>query len=282
MLSDIFKSEKISAYGALPLSACTVLRERYFKDFFEGELFCVMLIVPYPAQRRVGAKFASFAVIPDYHIFFKRLEERILPYFSKKYPGRRFRIFSDVSPIDERDAACRAGLGVMGDNGLFIAKGQGSFVFIGEMVTDLTSAELEGEGIGCGTFEPSGCLHCGKCAKACPAGCIGGDKSFCVSALTQKKGVLTDTECDIIKKSGYAWGCDVCALVCPLFDDGDRDINSYFTETVLHVKGFETVDVMDGETYSRYAFSWRKKDVIKRNFDILGENREDNGITEGK
>lgn len=56
------------------------------------------------------------------------------------------------------EAAARAGLGVVGDNGLLIHPLYGSYVFIGELVTDLP---LKGVG-----QEPEGCLHCGRCAAA--------------------------------------------------------------------------------------------------------------------
>ena len=51
-------------------------------------------------------------------------------------------------------------------------------------------------------IEVKECLHCGRCTKACPCGCIGENgkpKSECLSAITQKKNELNNfikTNCD--------------------------------------------------------------------------------------
>ena len=114
-------------------------------------------------------------------------------------------------------------------------------------------------------------LHCGLCSAVCPAGCVGGDKSRCVSALTQKKGVLSDTERAIIKDGGYAWGCDRCALVCPMNDGIAAEYKKFFTEDALDVTDFSDVAALSGEEYKKYPFSWRKRDILRRNFDILSD-----------
>ena len=64
-----------------------------------------------------------------------------------------------------REAALRAGMGVIGQNGMLITPEYGSRFVIILMTTDIVHTVPD-----CG--EHGGCLHCGRCAKACPAGAI--------------------------------------------------------------------------------------------------------------
>ena len=145
----------------------------------------------------------------------KELEAAVLPQLREAYPDLTFALFADHSPIMEVDAAARAGLGVLGMNGLLLTPGYGSFVFIGELITDADYTLVTGEPIPDFPADPPRCEGCGLCVKACPAGCRAGDRSGCLSALTQKKGDLTPEETAAIVKGGLVWGCDACQLACP-------------------------------------------------------------------
>ena len=265
-LSEYIRLNITDCFAAIPTDKCRGAVTRLIADA-PCPLYAVMMAVPYPCAER--GPLASFARIPDYHRFFVSFEEKISSLLKERYDDVYVRIFTDHSPIDERDAAVRAGLGVKGDNGLFISEKYGSFVFLGEIVCSLTEEQLANEGVPTVCTEPGECLHCGECAAACPAGCIGGDKSHCVSALTQRKGQISDTEADIIKMSGYAWGCDICALVCPMNDGVEATYNKFFTSGTIDPVTYADVDAMSDEEYGKYPFSWRKKEVLRRNFDIV-------------
>ncbi len=268
---EFLKNEKVADIAALPLEKCRITKERLISDAPEG-CFAVMLVLPYPVTE--GELFASFSLIPDYHIFFQRLGERVSEFLKEKYGEIYVKVFADHSPIDERLAACNAGLGVYGDNGLFISEKYGSFVFLGEMICSLSEEDLKKEGIPLHYTEIRECLHCGACEENCPAGAVSGDKKLCVSNLTQKKGDLSDTERSIIKKSGYVWGCDKCALVCPMnrfVIKGDTNSGcDFFSEGAISPSRFEDIATMSDDEYGKYPFSWRKKEILKRNFEIFG------------
>lgn len=272
----LLEEEKICDFAAIPLSACKVTKERLIADFGDvNGLYAVVLILPYPTCNG-PSRFAAFSLIPDYHayftdILFKKLSAHGA--FDNKY----MKVFADHSPIDERHAAAAASLGVIGDNGLFISKKSGSFVFIGDVICSLSKEELEKEEIPVrDAVDIEGCLHCGKCAENCPAGCIGKDKSLCVSNLTQKKGVLSDFESDIIRKSGYVWGCDKCADVCPMNSTvQSREINPYFLKNRITVESYSVIEKMDDAEYAKWPFSWRKKDILRRNFDLYEKSKGD-------
>lgn len=275
-IAQLLHSEKINCFAAIPLENCKITKQRLISDAPNKKLYAIILIMPYP-QGDKNSRFAAFSLIPDYHLYFTEiLFEKLsrLEVFNNNY----MKVFADHSPIDERHAAAFAGLGVIGDNGLFISKMHGSFVFIGEIITSLTEEELGNEGINIICLgQTESCLHCGLCAEKCPAKCISGDKNFCVSHLTQKKGVLSDLESDIIKKSGYVWGCDICALTCPMnSSENDETINPYFLSKRIKIEDYSVIDNMSEAEYSSYAFSWRKKEIIKRNFDLY-VNETDNG-----
>ncbi len=264
-LSEYISANITTSFAATPLSACRIAKEYLIADAPDGA-FAVMLAVPYPVTPE--GPLASFAVFPDYHFFFKSFEEGVRDQVLSVRGDAYVKLFADHSPIDERHAACRAGLGVIGDNALFISNDFGPFVFLGEIICSLTEEELEAQGIPVRSEDTFGeCLHCGRCAENCPSGCIGGDKGLCISGLTQKKGLLSDAERDIIKRGGYAWGCDKCAVVCPMCAPPDS-YNPFFSDP-LKLRSASDVDALTDEEYARYPFSWRRRDIIKRNFDII-------------
>jgi epoxyqueuosine reductase len=99
-------------------------------------------------------------------------------------------------------------------NGLIFKEPYGSYLFIGTILSDMSFNETEAAA--------SGCLGCGRCVDACPTKALSlrdgksvFDRTRCISRLTQKKGALTEDEREIVRNSGYIWGCDVCADVCP-------------------------------------------------------------------
>ncbi len=270
-VADFLKNSGIADFSALPLEKCRITKERLIADAPEN-CFAVMLVLPYPVAKK--GLFAAFSVIPDYHIFFSELERKLSVLLEGKYSGAYMRVFADHSPIDERLAACNAGLGVKGDNGLFISLSHGSFVFIGEIICSLSEKELAEEGIPLSFVPVRECVHCGTCRSVCPSGAIDGDKNMCVSNITQKKGDLSDSEKDIIKKSGYVWGCDICASACPMnkkIKKNPTEYSSFFTEAIISPKTFDNINAMNDEEYKKYPFSWRKKELLKRNFEILGK-----------
>lgn len=203
---------------------------------------------------------SKYAVVSDYHTVITARLKKACESLSNAFPDECFVTFSDNSPIPEVSAALLCGLGVIGDNGLFIHKRYGTYTFIGEIVTTL---ELD-----CTGNKVEGCLHCGKCKAACPTAAIGergADPSRCLSAINQKKGELTDEEKELIRKSGCAWGCDICQNVCPLNSKAELSQIKEFTDSAVPV-------VESGCEISGRAYEWRGRKVIERNISILNDN----------
>ena len=251
--------------AAIPLSLCKVIRpyklERCgFKD--TSSLFAIMFTIPYLTKHE-EKNVSSYAIPRDYHLFCTQLFETLIPRLKEQFPLNNFAGFADNSPIDEVHAAALANLGIIGDNGLLITLEHSSFVFIGEIITDLAVMHS-------GNYEIKRCKSCGVCAKACPKGECG----ECLSAITQKKGELSECEIKAIKKHRSAWGCDICSEVCPhtarAIERGTiyTDI-PFFNEALTPKLSREAVINMGDEEFSRRAYSWRKKETILRNLTIL-------------
>lgn len=200
---------------------------------------------------------SRYAVSEDYHNITGKIINEIRDNLKKTFPENAFEAFVDNSPLPEVRCAVNAGLGVMGINNLFISPVYGSWVFLGEIVTDRAFPLSE--------KKSSLCSECMECKTACPVGAITGReiiKEKCLSFLSQKKGELDDKTKSLIEKTGCAWGCDICQKVCPYNKNAEITPIKEFFDTAVPFVTKET------EIENR-AFSWRGKAVIDRNLDII-------------
>ncbi len=275
MLGKCLFGEGIDSFAQLPISAVPVRMPRLLSGALWAKTV-VFAAVPYCTEDLPGASLARFARVRDYHRFAQRLTGKLCDCLRGRYPDARAVGFADHSPFDEVEGACLAGLGVKGDHGLLITERYSSYVFLFALVTDLSEAELSAVGIPQGTGEVRGCTHCGSCRDACPGRCIGGGRETCASAITQKKGALSEAERDILLRAPYAWGCDACQDACP-YTYAARKAGTlytripYFTEHVLGRITPADVERMTEEEYASYAFGWRKKEVLIRNLTLREE-----------
>jgi epoxyqueuosine reductase len=270
-ISEYLRERSISLFSSVRLSDCKIIRPYLIEkaEISAENGSAIIIAVPYVTESFGSGNISEYAKGLDYHIFFKSLFADIIPLLKKDFPQAHFAGFTDHSPIDEINAAALAGLGVIGKNGLLITEKYSSFVFIGEIVTDLTIDSI--------TSEIKHCENCGICISACPVKC---DKSGCLSALTQKKGELTEEDKEIITKFGSAWGCDICQKACPhtkkALESGSIYTNiPFFKENMIPVLTYDAVNAMSPEEFSQRAYSWRGKQTILRNLRIIDSNAED-------
>ncbi|MBN1335951.1 MAG: tRNA epoxyqueuosine(34) reductase QueG [Deltaproteobacteria bacterium] len=112
--------------------------------------------------------------------------------------------------LAEKPLAVRAGVGGWGRHGIVVAGPLGSWVVLGEVVTDL---EIQPDPPG-----RSPCGTCRACMSACPTGAIVAprilDRSRCIQHLSGRAGPLP---VDLYEAWGpRLYGCTVCQDVCPL------------------------------------------------------------------
>lgn len=203
------------------------------------------------------ANVSRYAVSADYHGITGQILNDAAARLRGLFPEYRFEPFVDNSPMPEVRCAVNAGLGVLGKNDLFINPVYGSWVFLGEIVTDLPlrpSAKA-----------PAICIGCEQCVRACPAGAItpqGVERERCLSYLSQKKGELDEAVKQKMIENNCAWGCDVCQRVCPMNRNAaTTPIAAFFETAHPHVSAD---DPIEGR-----AFAWRGKKVIERNLTAL-------------
>ena len=225
----------------------------------------IVACFPYllPEKNYAKSNVSKYAVVTDYHDVASTRLERACGELKKLFPANSFVPFADNSPIPEVRAALAAGLGVLGKNSLLITEKYGSFVFLGEIVTDL---ELDAK-----ETPPVHCIGCGRCVSRCPSQAIGEngiDSQKCLSAITQKKGSLTEKETELMINCGCVWGCDICQDICPM--------NKTAAATQIEEFLADPVPLLSAEMpLEGRAYAWRGRKVIERNLSIFnqGENK---------
>lgn len=156
-------------------------------------------------------KIAKYAYGKDYHLVIQDRLNLLIEEIKVRAGEFQARAFTDSAPVMDKAWAERAGLGWIGKNTCLIHPKLGSFVFIGEIITDL---ELEYDQHQVNDL----CGGCTRCIEACPTGAIIAprmlDARKCISYYTiEYRGELPTPEKDNFKD--WIFGCDICQDVCP-------------------------------------------------------------------
>lgn len=211
----------------------------------------ICAVFPYRVESAPPKNISRYAATKDYHLVCGEMLNTAAEKLKALFPENAFEPFIDNSPINEVLALSKTGLGKVGQNGLFIDDRFGSFVFLGEIVTDLDLNVTD--------HSPTPCLGCGKCKAACPVGLKNED---CLSKITQQKGELSAEQQAEIKKSGCVWGCDICSEVCP--ENSGKDLTDIAEFLSTYRPCFSPT-----EDFCDRAYTWRGEKVILRNYEII-------------
>lgn len=164
-----------------------------------------------PGDGKTRGKISRYAWGRDYHRTLKRrlksLQTDIEHLIGENLDTR---ILVDTARIVERAVAARAGLGWFGKNANLIVPGNGSWVMLGELVTEL---ELEPD-----TPLDKNCGNCSICIDRCPTHAIVAPYTIhaphCISYLTiEERGPIPVEQRPLM--GDWVYGCDVCQEVCP-------------------------------------------------------------------
>ena len=155
---------------------------------------------------------AVYAWGRDYHKVMKRMIRDYVAGMRLRL-GEEFaaRWYVDDGPMLDRAAANRSGLGWFGKNTNVLMSSHGSWVFLGQVVTDL---ELEPD-----PLLKKTCGNCVRCIEECPTGAITEpytiDNTRCISYLTiENRGEIP---LELRPPMGdWVFGCDICQDVCPV------------------------------------------------------------------
>ena len=262
-LSKELTSSGIDLFAPIPLKSCKLTKKYLLERAGIEDGTVIICAVPYLSTQTAGEhNISAYCAVRDYHSFFSELWKNVCAKLSLLFPESKFAGFADHSPIDERDAALRAGIGIMGENGMIITEKYSSYIFLGELITDIE--------VNCVPKEPQYCIGCKKCKKACPMTELGN----CLSAITQKKGELDEREIAAMKKFNTAWGCDICQRVCPYTEKAIRSGTvftniEFFLKDVIPDLNTDILAALNDSDFEKRAFSWRGRKTVERNLEII-------------
>ena len=127
--------------------------------------------------------------------------------------------------MNDRAAAERAGIGFFGKNTNILTPSHGSWVFLGQVVTDL---DLEPD-----VPLAKNCGECVRCIDACPTGAIVApyviDNRRCISFLTIELRGPIPVELRPLM-GDWVFGCDICQDVCPVNRDAAQSLEPAFRQ----------------------------------------------------
>ena len=154
-------------------------------------------------------KFSNYAWGEDYHLVLKKKLFQLSDWLEKLCPGSKNIVCVDTSPVMEKVWAQRSGIGWIGKHTNLITREYGSWLFLGEIVSDI---KLEYDI----PFQDDLCGTCTACIDECPTQALTDyilDANKCISYLTiEHKGDFSDVAPDL---DGWVFGCDICQEVCP-------------------------------------------------------------------
>ncbi len=262
LLKEYFEARKIEYYAVLPYDAC----EETSPNIMSRESFVPKSVIIYLLPYYTGecVNISRYSASLDYHIALRETAEGLIKKIREKAPCHSAKGYGDHSPINEVHAALISGLGIIGDNGLLINEKYGSYIFIGDIVTDIEPCILEGVR----PVNPTGCKHCGACRIACPTGILRGEETDCLSAITQRKGELNEEEVGLMRKYNTVWGCDICQSVCPYNKNPEKTPIEFFYRDRITELTSDLLGSMSKAEFERRAFAWRGRKTVERNLNI--------------
>ena len=178
----------------------------------------------------------------------------------------------DTGALVDTAVARRAGIGFIGKNGLVISKEFGSYMYLGELITNLEIEPDRPVDYDCG--------DCRRCLDACPTSCLMGDGSMnarrCLSFQTQDKGMM---DLEFRKKiKTVIYGCDICQICCPYNKGLNNPLASQIDPELAEPELLPFLDLSNRqfkEIFGLIAASWRGKNILQRNTIIALANAND-------
>ena len=145
----------------------------------------------------------------DYHDVMRTRLRRLADWIAREHKCG-VKLFVDTAPVMEKPLGQRAGLGWQGKHTNLVSRAFGSWLFLGEVYTDLALAPDAPETDRCGS--------CARCLAVCPTQAFPApyrlDARRCISYLTiEHKGHIAPEFRAPIGNRIY--GCDDCLAVCP-------------------------------------------------------------------
>lgn len=205
---------------------------------------------------------ASWGV--DYHVAVRERLQMLEVWLTERVPSVRLKSMVDTGELVDRAVAERAGIGWNGKNCSIITPEFGSYVYLGDLMTNIPFAPS--------TPMEDDCGDCTLCIDVCPTGAIVApgqlNSQRCIAFLTQTKGFLPD---EFRAKIGNRlYGCDTCQTVCPKNKGKINWIHEEFKPDPELAKPLlqPLLNISNKEFKAKFGHvsgSWRGKKPIQRN-----------------
>jgi len=208
-------------------------------NYYQGKL---------PEPETGEGKISRYALGKDYHKVVKKMLIRLLKFIKSINATADGRVYVDTGPILEKEIAEKAGLGWIGKNTLLIHPDCGSYLFLGEILLNISLPP----------DKPitERCKDCHLCIDACPTGALEGERTLnaskCIAYFTiEHKGEIPDAFRKYFEK--WIYGCDICQDVCPYNQNPPITKIFGFKEKIsIRNISLEKIKNMDKKAFKQY------------------------------
>lgn len=232
---------------------------------------------PVDWREQLRGRIAAYALGVDYHRTVKRRLKELAARLIVLFPAAEMRPYVDTGPVLEREWAAAGGVGWFGKNTNILHQENGSWFFLGELITTLEIEPDEPISDHCGT--------CVRCLDLCPTRALEPgyvlDARKCISYWTiEHRGPIPlDLRPQI---DNWVFGCDVCQEVCPWNEKLARERGTPEVDELL--PSLPELMALDEEGFrARYrgtAVLRTKREGLLRNVAVvLGNSRNPRAVT---
>ncbi|AFY62330.1 tRNA epoxyqueuosine(34) reductase QueG [Synechococcus sp. PCC 6312] len=156
-------------------------------------------------------KISRYAWGRDYHRVLGKRLKALCQWLTAQNPQVETKFYVDTGPISDKAWAEQGGLGWVGKHSNLISRQYGSWLFLGEILTNLDLEPDQPHGNYCGS--------CTRCLEACPTQAIVSpytvDANRCIAYHTIENRQAQLPELISQNLQGWVAGCDICQDVCP-------------------------------------------------------------------
>jgi epoxyqueuosine reductase len=256
-------------------------RRKDIQKCFPGVKSVISVALNYytPQQHPPGeeyAKISRYGWGRDYHKVMGKRLKALARWLEAQAEGIEARYYADTGPVQDKVWAQRAGLGWIAKNGNLITREYGSWIFLGEILTNLALTPDAPHRSHCGT--------CTRCLEACPTGAIAQpfvvDANRCIAYHTienRSEEIPPEIQPHL---NNWVAGCDICQEVCPWNErfaqpTDIEDFSPYPENVAPTLKELATISDPDWDQRFRASALRRiKPEMLRRNAQANLDNQE--------